>query len=104
MDKIWNRNPSKSEVIGRCGGNEKTEWPRRTDKSQTPKKLKKIKLTYVYQTIVYIMYRTVYGYLTTYHIRYQIYTNTVSVLVRYIYLLYISRYIQTVMLCLENCD
>ena len=23
MDKIWNRNPSKSEAIGRCGGNEK---------------------------------------------------------------------------------
>jgi len=27
-------NPSKSEVIGRCGGDEKTEWPRRTDKSR----------------------------------------------------------------------
>ena len=24
IDKIWNRNPSKSEVIGRCGGDEKT--------------------------------------------------------------------------------
>ena len=23
MDKIWYRNPSKSEVIGRCGGEEK---------------------------------------------------------------------------------
>ena len=23
MDKIWDRNPSKSEVIGRCGGDEK---------------------------------------------------------------------------------
>ena len=38
MDKIWDRNPSKSEVIGRCGGDGKTEWPRRTDKSQTLKK------------------------------------------------------------------
>ena len=26
MDKIWYRNPSKSEVNGRCGGDEKTEW------------------------------------------------------------------------------
>ena len=25
MDKIWDRNPSKSEVIGRCGGGETTE-------------------------------------------------------------------------------
>ena len=25
MDKIWDRNPPKSEVIGRCGGDEKTE-------------------------------------------------------------------------------
>ena len=23
MDKIWDRNPSNSEVIGRCGGDEK---------------------------------------------------------------------------------
>jgi len=32
MDKIWYKNPSKSEVIGRCGGNEKNEWPRKTVK------------------------------------------------------------------------
>ena len=38
MDKIWDGNPSKSEVIGRCGGNEKTEWPRGTDKTRTLKK------------------------------------------------------------------
>jgi len=25
MNKIWYRNPSKSEVIGRCGGDEKNE-------------------------------------------------------------------------------
>ena len=25
MDKIWYRNPLMSEVIGRCGGDEKTE-------------------------------------------------------------------------------
>jgi len=31
MDKIWDR----KKVIGRCGGDEKTEWPRRTDKSRT---------------------------------------------------------------------
>jgi len=34
MDKIWYRNPLKSEVIGRCGGDGKTKWPRRTDKSR----------------------------------------------------------------------
>ena len=33
-------NPSKSEVIGRCGGDEKTEWPRRTDKKSNAKKIK----------------------------------------------------------------
>ena len=45
MDKIWYRNPSKSEVIGRCGGDEKTEWPRRTDKKSNAKKnVKKINL------------------------------------------------------------
>ena len=32
MDKIWYRNASKSDFIGRCGGDENTEWPRRTDK------------------------------------------------------------------------
>ena len=25
MDKIWDRNPSKSEVTGRCGGDEKNQ-------------------------------------------------------------------------------
>ena len=39
IDIIWDRNPSRSEVIGRCGRDEKTEWPRRTDKSRTPKKI-----------------------------------------------------------------
>jgi len=33
MENIWGRNPLKSEVIGRCGGDEKNEWPCRTDKS-----------------------------------------------------------------------
>ena len=44
MDKIWDRNPSKSEDIGRCGGDEKNEWSRRTDKSRT---LKKKEINYV---------------------------------------------------------
>ena len=39
MDKIWYRNPLKSEVIGRCSRDEKTEWLRRTDKSRTLKKI-----------------------------------------------------------------
>ena len=26
MDKTWYKNPSKSDVIGHCGGDEKTEW------------------------------------------------------------------------------
>ena len=38
MDKIWYRNPSKSDVIGRCGEDEKTEWPRRTNKMSNAKK------------------------------------------------------------------
>ena len=43
MDKIWYKNPSKSEVIGHCGGEEKTEWPRGTDKSRTIKNKNKTK-------------------------------------------------------------
>jgi len=35
MNKIWDRNPSKSEVISRCSGIEKNEWPSRTDESRT---------------------------------------------------------------------
>ena len=41
MDKIWDRNPSKLEVIGRCSGEEKNEWSRRTDKSRTLKEKEK---------------------------------------------------------------
>jgi len=50
MDKIWYRNPTKFEFFGRCGGDEKIEWPRRTDKSRTLKR----KLLYNYQ--VYLNY------------------------------------------------
>ena len=50
MDKIWYRNPSKSEVIGRCGGDEKPEWPRRTDKSRTLKKDKKVLYVIMFKT------------------------------------------------------
>ena len=42
MDKIWDRNPSTSEVIGRCGGNEKNEWSPSTDKRRNAKKFKMI--------------------------------------------------------------
>jgi len=37
MDKIWDRNPSKSEVIGYCGGEEKNPNDQGT-KSRTLKK------------------------------------------------------------------
>ena len=53
MDKIWYRNPSKSEVIGRCGGNEKTEWPRRTDKSRTLKK--KMNTLFIYIFLFFLL-------------------------------------------------
>ena len=39
MDKIWYRNPSKLKFMGFCGGDEKPEWPRRTDKSRTKEML-----------------------------------------------------------------
>ena len=38
MDKIWYRNPSKSEVIGRCGGNEKTNDHAEPTKDSNDKK------------------------------------------------------------------
>ena len=42
MDKIWYRNPSKSEVIGRCVGDEKTIDHAEPINSRTLKKNKKI--------------------------------------------------------------
>ena len=40
MDQICGRNPSKSEVIVRCSGDEKTERPHRTDKNRTLSNIK----------------------------------------------------------------
>jgi len=37
MNKILDRNPSKSKVIIRCGGDQKIEGPHRTDKCQNAK-------------------------------------------------------------------
>jgi len=62
MDKIWYRNPSKSEAIGRCGGDEKTEWPRRTDKCRTLKNKQKstttpeVSLSMVNYAVVWVMF------------------------------------------------
>ena len=39
MDKIWYRNPSKSEVIGRCGGDEKTNDHAEPTKVERQKKI-----------------------------------------------------------------
>ena len=39
MDKIWYRNPSKSEVIGRCGGDEKRMTTQNRHKSNAEKKV-----------------------------------------------------------------
>ena len=39
MDKIWDKNPSKSEVIGRCRGDEKTNDhadPTQVERSKKP--------------------------------------------------------------------
>ena len=38
MDKIFDRNPSKSEVIGRCGGNKKRMITQNRQKSNSKKK------------------------------------------------------------------
>ena len=62
MDKIWDRNPSKSEVIGRCGGDEKNEWSRRTNKSRT------LKINYKNGDIYYHLLNTFYNALIVPHI------------------------------------
>jgi len=36
MDTIWDRNPSKSKVIGRCGGNENTKMTKKNRHNKTP--------------------------------------------------------------------
>ena len=41
MDKIWYRNPSKSEVIGRCGGDEKKGMTTQNRHKSNAKKNKK---------------------------------------------------------------
>ena len=43
MDKIWVRNPSKSEVIGRCGGDKKTKMAmQKRQNSNAKNKLKEL--------------------------------------------------------------
>ena len=41
MDKIWDRKSSKLEVIGRCGGDEKTNDHAEPTKSRKAKKINK---------------------------------------------------------------
>ena len=48
MDKIWYRNPSKSEVIGRCGGDEKTTQNRQKSNAKLKKQTWLKLLSYVF--------------------------------------------------------
>ena len=50
MHNIWDRNTSKSEVIGRCGGDEKNERQSRTLKEKLKKTLQymNIKLAFLF--------------------------------------------------------
>ena len=41
MDKIWYRNPSKSEVIGHCGGDEKSRMTTQNRQKSNAKKTHK---------------------------------------------------------------
>ena len=43
MDQIWDRNPSKSEVIGRCGGDEKRMTTQNRQMSNAKKKKQLLK-------------------------------------------------------------
>ena len=45
MDKNWYRNPSKSEVIGRCGGDEQNRMTTQNRQKSNAKKNKKTKQT-----------------------------------------------------------
>ena len=61
MDKIWYRNPSKSEVFGRCGGVEKNRMTMQNrQKSNGKKKLKKNKIIIIIIIIIIIMINTTY--------------------------------------------
>ena len=52
MDKNWYRNPSKSEIIGRCGGDEKTRMTTQNrNKSNAKKTNKKNNNTKSYHSI-----------------------------------------------------
>ena len=57
MDKIWNGNPSKWEVIGRIGWEEKNAWPCRTDKSRTQKKNMIISAVFYWVYLLYFRVR-----------------------------------------------
>ena len=54
MDKIWDRNPSKSEVIGRCGEDEEEKM---TTQNRQKSNAKKTKNTFVhFMTNIFLKY------------------------------------------------
>ena len=52
MDQIWDRNPSKSEVIGRCGGDEKPNHAEPTKShAKNPNKTSRIDCSLMLQKV-----------------------------------------------------
>ena len=54
MDKIWDGNPSKSEIIGRCGGDENTRMTTRNRHKSNAKK-EKYNLVKTFHHMLYSM-------------------------------------------------
>ena len=76
MDKIWYRNPSKSEVIGRCDGDEKTNDYAEPTKSQKLKKSEIFCFIVLLHKVVYTMWSLKWAVLTAVYLHMNNLSNT----------------------------
>ena len=59
MDKIWYRNPSKSEVIGGCGGDEKPRMTTQNRQKSNAKKSIRNQILLAYNCFKYVLLKLV---------------------------------------------
>ena len=69
MDNIWDRNPSKSEVIGRSGWDEKTRMTMQNRQKSNAKKTQNVKKNLLIH--FFISWRVIYSHANCYKVKSQ---------------------------------
>ena len=88
MDKIWNRNPLKSEVTGRCGGDEKTQMITQNRQKSNTKKTQKQQQQLCFNLWHILTSKTLAKYTISVHVICKAFVHCCPLDINHLYIIY----------------